>query len=147
MHSIHFTLCNTFPESPPSDFSLKHLFFLLDKFDVKQRQEIMESAYFCYKILNENYEGDDWREKWYADFKSYLIATTPKPYHEQYVVYGILTYVLAKAVQKSDACRFKSLVEQHKQSIEEAKEYNDKGCPPIAVTPEGPIYMAAHAGV
>lgn len=126
MHPIHFTLCNTSPYGRSYDFSLNRLFCLLDSFDVKQRQEILELAYLRHDMEEKKYSDDLWREEWYSDFKKHLIAMNPKSHCEPYVVYGLLMYVLAEAVIKSDVCYFRRTIKGKIKAISECMQHREE---------------------
>jgi len=124
MNPIHFAFASLFP-TPGPHFSLRRLFWLLDRFDVRQRQEILEAAYFCLECGD--HAGDQWREQWYKSFKKAFSEASKSYGEEAFAVYGLLSYVLARALQKCDVCRFARLIEEKEQLIETLAESLEDG--------------------
>jgi glyceraldehyde-3-phosphate dehydrogenase/erythrose-4-phosphate dehydrogenase len=50
----------------------------------------------------------------------------PKSHCEPYVVYGLLMYVLAEAVCKTDACRFRQTIKRSLENISACKQHREE---------------------
>ena len=145
MNPIHFQLCNTCPDSWGYDFSCRRLFWLIDHFDSKYRSEMLLTLLTHFKTGRDDYDGDHWKDEWYQDFKKCFVKANAECQKEDFVVFGLLTYVLAKAVQKSNACRFKHLVEEHERHIADMQAYLAAGEPPLDA--EGTVVIDAASAI
>ena len=140
MNPIHFAFAGFFP-TPGPHFSLARLFWLLDRFDVRQRQEVLEAAYFCLDCGE--HAGDHWREQWYQSFKKALSEAGKSYRDEAFAVYGLLSYVLARALQKCDVCRFARLIEDKEQLIKTLSKPLEGSTPQKTADDDGDAMDAA----
>lgn len=123
MNPIHLTFASTFPVNH-GNFTLDRLFDLLDKFDTHKRQEVLEAAYFSFETGSHNREN--YLEEWYEDFKRVFQTHAQQCLKDCFAVYGLISYVLARALQKQDIGRFAQLIKRHQDIMLDSKELIEK---------------------
>jgi hypothetical protein len=88
------------------------LFDLMDKLDSAARNQLLEPLYLGYEIsFDQKGTLKQIRTKRYQEFKKVFLLDSPTLMQEQYVVFGLVSFVLAEALRKSDVARFERIID------------------------------------
>lgn len=117
MEPLHFQYVATAARARSSG-SLPQLFGLLDGLDVVAREELLTPAYLAFGVSFDQEGGPRvMQESRYQEFKSTFTAANIGCQDDTFVVFALVSFVLAEACRRSDVGRFEQIMRGHRSML------------------------------
>jgi hypothetical protein len=104
-------------------YTRSELFDLLDQLDSDARDELLTPVYLAYQIpFEEKGTRKEINNRCYEAFKNAFLALNAKCRDDNYLLFGLVSFVLGEAARRSDVGRMEQFIKGHREHLSIMRE-------------------------